>query len=398
MIRPTLDERDRLRPAQRVRALASSALLAMGLAACGGGAGTAGSRASGSLTVTGCVIAPGAASCSGSIAWTTSGATAPRLVFRGATLAHTAAGRVDVTLGPSIETATLLDAGLTLDEDSLQGLCASAHAWDGAACRAYARRLDERAPTPFEEQGRPVSLEVVVFEPLTPGPHPAVVFHHGSTGNGSDPSLFTLTFTNEGVAQFFVERGFLVAFPQRRGRGRSDGLYDEGFTPDRSRYSCLSEAALAGFERALQDVDAAVAYVRARPTTDPTRLVSAGTSRGGVLAVAHAGRRPEIFDGVVNFVGGWLGEGCLDAPAVNRTAFAFGAPFARPTLWLYGANDSFYSLAHSRGNFDAFQSAGGRGAFVVYTRPSGLNGHFILNDPALWTADLDAYVRAVVGP
>ncbi len=83
---------------------------------------------------------------------------------------------------------------------------------------------------------------------------------------------------------------------------------------------------------------------------------------------------------------------------MNRTAFAFGAPFDRPTLWLYGANDSFYSLTHSRGNFDVFQRAGGRGTFVAYTRAPGLDGHFILHDPALWTVDLDAYVRALVAP
>lgn len=273
--------------------------------------------------------------------------------------------------------------------------CASGSAWDGTQCRPFAVRLEERVPTPFLEGGRPVSLELVLFRPPGSGPFPAVVFHHGSTGTGSDPSLFTQTYTNEVVAQFFAERGYVVAFPQRRGRGRSDGLYDEGFTPSRSGYSCLQGPALAGFERALQDVEVAVEHIRRRDDVLVSRVLSAGQSRGGALAVAHAGLHPSRYLGVVNFVGGWLGEGCADAVPVNRAALLAGAAFDRPMFWLYGANDSFYGLAHSRANFDAFVAAGGRGAFQTYTRAPSLNGHFILNDAALWTADLDAYLRQV---
>jgi hypothetical protein len=64
------------------------------------------------------------------------------------------------------------------------------------------------------------------------------------------------------------------------------------------------------------------------------------------------------------------------------------------TLWLYAVNDPFYSVAHSRGNFDAFIAAGGQGQFEIYTRAPGLNGHFLVNDPALWSEALEAYLRS----
>jgi len=64
-------------------------------------------------------------------------------------------------------------------------------------------------------------------------------------------------------------------------------------------------------------------------------------------------------------------------------------------MWLYGANDSFYSLSHSRGNFDAFIAAGGDGVFEIFTRAPSLNGHFLVNDPDLWTTELDAFVGLV---
>jgi dienelactone hydrolase len=245
------------------------------------------------------------------------------------------------------------------------------------------------------EEGRAVSLEVVVFKPFGAGPFPAVMFHHGSTGNFINPSLSTDTYTSETMARFFVERGWLIAFAQRRGRGKSDGLYDEGFTPDRSRYSCLQGPALAGFQRALLDVDAAASYVKDRSDVDASHLLSAGVSRGGILSVVHAAERPGLFGGAVSFVGGWLGEGCADAVVVNRSLSVRGATLDRPTLWLYGENDSFYSLAHSRANFDAFLAAGGQGTLESYARAPTLNGHFIINDPALWTAHLEAFVSLV---
>jgi hypothetical protein len=42
-----------------------------------------------------------------------------------------------------------------------------------------------------------------------------------------------------------------------------------------------------------------------------------------------------------------------------------GWKFVGPTT-VYGENDPFYSLAHSRANFDAFQAAGGTGSFAPF--------------------------------
>ncbi len=126
---------------------------------------------------------------------------------------------------------------------------------ENGACRQFAIRIDEQAATPFTENGQPVSLEIVRLMPLTGDRFPAVVFHHGSTGDGSDPSLFGITFTSKAIARYFVNRGWMVVFPQRRGRGKSGGLYDEGFNSNRSAYSCQQDLALVGAARALEDLD-----------------------------------------------------------------------------------------------------------------------------------------------
>lgn len=270
--------------------------------------------------------------------------------------------------------------------------CDSTSVEENGACRTFAERLDERAPTPFTEGGQPVTLEVVLFKPLTAGPYPLIVFHHGSTGRGNDPSRFTLTFTSKAIAQFYVERGWLVAFPQRRGRGQSDGLYDEGFLPDRSAYSCEQNTSLAGAERALADLDVLTDWLRARADVDPTRMVVAGVSRGGALALVHASRRPDVFLGAINYVGGWIGEGCGDHLAINRALFNEAAGNPGPTLWLYGANDSFYSLAYSRANYDSFSANGGMGQFFEFNLGAGQDGHGLIFFPEFWRLDVDNFL------
>lgn len=88
------------------------------------------------------------------------------------------------------------------------------------------------------EDGKPVRLELLIAKPQGAGPFPTVVFNHGSTGRGNNAELFRQSWSSPTVTTYFVDRGWMVIFPQRRGRGASDGRYDEGFETDRSRYSC----------------------------------------------------------------------------------------------------------------------------------------------------------------
>jgi dienelactone hydrolase len=177
----------------------------------------------------------------------------------------------------------------------------------------------------------------------------------------------------------------------------SDGLYDEGFTADRSRYSCEQAPASAGLERALQDAAAVTDHLRARADIDPARVLVGRVSRGGLLAAVHMAQRPGVYRAALNFVGGWLGEACVDAVAVNRDSFVRAAVAPQPALWLYAENDPFYSVMHSRANHDAFAAAGGRGPFKLYRRADpGRSGHDLLDEPALWQADRESFVLAAL--
>ncbi len=236
-----------------------------------------------------------------------------------------------------------------------------------------------------------VLLEVVAAKPSSSGPFPTVVFNHGSTGRGQNKTLYSRTVAPEILANYFVERGWLALFPQRRGRGKSGGAYGEGLSLDGSGYSCDADVAIAGFERAIEDVDAVVNHLRDRSDVDQQKLVIGGVSRGGILAIAYAGMRSGTFCGSINFNGGWLGRGCQQHELVNPLLFERGALGGAPTLWLHGKADQYYSIEHCRANFDRFQSAGGRGKFVAAPM-----GHALMFKPALWVGHVDQYLQDVL--
>ena len=254
-------------------------------------------------------------------------------------------------------------------------------------------KTTDRIPTPFLDNGRPVTLEVVIYKPAGNGPFPALMFNHGSTGSGDNSASFVSTWASASLAKFFVDKGWLVAFPQRRGRGKSDGLHDEGFEANRSRYSCDPALSIPGLERALSDLDAAASYLATRPDVDSKRMLIGGQSRGGIASSVYAGTQPAQFAGVVNFVGGWVGDGCRSAEAVNTVSLRRAAAFAPPMLWLYGESDPFYKISHSKSNFDAFIQSGGKGDFKVFDAGRGRSGHGIVSQPELWRSAMDDYLR-----
>jgi dienelactone hydrolase len=180
----------------------------------------------------------------------------------------------------------------------------------------------------------------------------------------------------------------MAVFPQRRGRGKSGGAYGEGLAADGSGYSCDMDIAIAGFERAVEDVDAVVEHLRNRPDVDRNRLVIAGVSRGGILSIAYAGMRPGTFRGSINFNGGWLGSACPTHEQVNPMLLERGSRSGISTLWLHGSFDQYYSLAHCRANFERFVRAGGQGEFVAAPM-----GHALMFKPALWKPHVDRYLR-----
>ncbi len=260
-------------------------------------------------------------------------------------------------------------------------------------------RTDNEVPfsctqrVPVTIDGESIYLQMRIYKRAKTGKLPTLVLNHGSTGTGMVSSHFKRPVDMPKVALFFVQRGWAVVIPARRGRAGSDGKYDEGFSIIRALgYSCFPSRSIAGADRALRDIEAAMAAILAMPFVDRARVAIGGVSRGGVLSIAYAGTHPTQVKAVINFVGGWLGWPCPTMSSVNQSLFNRGSAYPGESIWLYAKNDSYYSLSHSRKNYAAFTSAGGKGFFHEYTVPAK-NGHWLPVFPDLWAKDLESYLE-----
>jgi dienelactone hydrolase len=218
---------------------------------------------------------------------------------------------------------------------------------------------------------RELRLESFLYRPASPGPFPVLVFNHGSTGGGRVSPTTTVYFTYPEVARFFVERGWAVLIAMRRGRGASGGEYLE-------RYDCDRLILSGGVDRAVEDLDAVLAFVSAQGWADTSRLLLGGMSRGAFLSVTYPARRTTNARGVLNFAGGWTVERCDNAIRFQADAFAeAGRGNKLPMLWLYSENDRNYGPGAIRSYHRAFTLAGGRAELQIFP-PIGHDGHILL--------------------
>ncbi len=233
-------------------------------------------------------------------------------------------------------------------------------------------------------KGKTFELQTTVFPQTSPGKHPVVIFNHGSTGPGIIPANFVFRGGNE--VTFFHSHGYIVVVPMRKGRGLSEG-------PD------LEEDYTAPFsvelDSAIEDLHAVVEYERKQSDVDPNRIVLAGASRGGFLSVAYAGRYPTNVTGVINFSGGWFGEGMGAASDFNFEIFRQAGYDAKvPMLWLYADHDQYYSLGFVEIEFSQFREAGGHGElFEVRDIPG--DGHLLSQWADRWQHKVTSYLNGL---
>ena len=254
----------------------------------------------------------------------------------------------------------------------------------------------ETIMVPIEFDGEKIQLELQIHKPSGKGPFPTLIFNHGSTGTGKIPELFRYPFDFSTLINYFIKRGYAVVLPSRRGRGGSEGLYNEGFSENRSEgYSCDPSLSLPGADRGLKDIEKVVNEILEMSFVNRNQVLLGGFSRGGILSIAFAGGNPNLFNGIINFVGGWLGTNCSTASEVNSALFVRGASYPKETIWLYGNYDQFYPLAHSRKNFDAYTKAGGKGSFHEFEPAPGSSGHFIISFSGIWNTTLNEYLTRI---
>jgi dienelactone hydrolase len=232
-----------------------------------------------------------------------------------------------------------------------------------------------------------IKLEATLHKPEGDGPFPLMIFNHGSTGMGRIPLDRTDNPWRFGAD--LVRKGIALLIPMRRGRGKSEGQYRES-------YECSLEHARLGMRYATESLHAVYEFLNRQAWVDRGKIILAGNSRGGILSVVYAAERSGSATGVVNFVGGWLGDECNSEAGIDVNATLFAEAGKKATvrhLFLYATRDDFYSVSSVTNYADVFRKAGGSVDFELYDMDTGANGHSLFYQyRRKWNGDLDAFL------
>ncbi len=248
-----------------------------------------------------------------------------------------------------------------------------------------------------------VALRATVFRPAErstglvkasvggePDRRPVVIINHGTSERTRHSVSLPIYYW---LSRWFVERGFVVVLPQRRGHGATGGPLVEAVG------DCANPDHYTSGRIAADDLQAVVDYVTQQPFA-ARQVVVAGISTGGWASLALAARNLEPVRAVVNFAGGrggyaWgrPGEVCAQDRLV-AAAGRFGKAAKTPTLWLYSSNDSFFGPELAKAMAGAWNTAGGKADLHVLP-PYADDGHSLADDHAgwkLWGARLEAFL------
>jgi len=274
-----------------------------------------------------------------------------------------------------------------------QAPCAVGQGSDPVAAQAAAAAHDQ--PLKIELGGRGFSLAARVFRPAGAGPFPLVVINHGTPVSIADARNTHLGYTP--AARWFASQGYLVVVALRPGFGDSDGPYMEPGGPCANRDYVHDGRETAAVEAAIVQSAAAL------PDADPKRIVVVGQSAGGFGAIALADDPPPGVVGVISFAGGRGGDDhehiCGGPARLVEAAGVFGKANRLPQLWLYAANDHFFSPPVAHALAQAYQAASGPRIEFIDLPPFDGDGHgtFAHADPSVWAAPVSAFLNSLAG-
>ena len=214
-----------------------------------------------------------------------------------------------------------------------------------AVMHAHAEPIQVAVPTAGISSS-PALLVAYLFEPATPGPHPAVVMLHGC--GGAYARSGALNARHRMWGELFADNGYVV-------------LMLDSFTSRGVKEICTQKFV----ERTLKEADragdayAALAFMRARSDVDVKRVALLGWSHGGGTVLATITRPPAQGAGFARAVAFY--PGCT-ARAKRPAAFN---PYA-PLLVLIGGADDWTPAAPCEALAGAVRARGRPMEIVTY--------------------------------
>ena len=233
-------------------------------------------------------------------------------------------------------------------------------------------------------------LETMVYAPSGPGPFPLVTINHGKPPPGSDLRSSRPGF--DIAARWFVDRGFAVAVPLRRGYGRSQGaVADMVGTCDTMDYLATANATA-------RDIEGVIEFMKMQAFVNRSQIVVVGHSHGGLGSLAVAADMPEGIIAVISFAGGsgaWYRWGVCNGRNNLLAAMAqLGQRNKLPQLWLYAKNDPDFPPDLAQAMLNSYRSNSQGKVSFLSLPPSPANGHMLFESDGTtsWAGEVDRFL------
>jgi dienelactone hydrolase len=242
-----------------------------------------------------------------------------------------------------------------------------------------------------------------VYRPADAERLPVLIYSHGRSGTELERSR-TKLLDARGHVRYWINKGFAVVAPIRPGYGETGGADGETSgirydvfgncwgPPDFARSASAASAA----------VTATIAWLRAQPWADTSRIVLVGSSMGGLTSTAAAARNPDGVVGYINFAGGTGGDGgrapkhSCGSEEMQALMSSYGKTTHVPSLWLYAENDMYWGAEWPRAWHRAFSAGGSPTTFVMTDPLPNGDGHQLLaRGGRLWTTHVDRFLAAL---
>ena len=238
------------------------------------------------------------------------------------------------------------------------------------------RLIEEHVRIPAQNGA---TIAATILRPEAQGPFGAIILNHGVSASARERARESSDLLINAAA-VFARRGYVVVMPLRRGFGATGG--DMAEDPG----SCSNPDYRTAETNAADDVMAAYDYARTLPYVDGNRMMLAGQSAGGMVALYTAGtRQPQGLQAVLAFAAGRGGDPeinpgipCAIEP-VARIFDMIGKSIRVPVLMNYAENDLFFSPKVSRQWFERLNASWTDAEYAL--QPSfGKDGHYLFGD------------------
>lgn len=219
-----------------------------------------------------------------------------------------------------------------------------------------------------------------------------VVINHGATNDVKQRRETRATACGD-LARFFADRGYVVAFPLRRGYGETGGALTE-----LDRTGCKSGSNLTrGGSEIAKDIGTVIKHLTSRERVSEGSTLVIGHSGGGWGVLALVSNAPKGIAGIVNISGAYLSRRGLPSTYCSdmhvAAAASFGKTVTVPSLWVYVENDSYIGARVARQMHAAFARGGSKSELVVLPRFQ-TEGHYIFQNGTVdaWGPMMDRWL------